>query len=84
MKTTIASIVFVVTATVSAVPTTNTYVAVTNDWYNGNWSNVYELALRLSRHVEFNYKAYEYFSQCFAAGIYKYVPKITARLGVLP
>ena len=44
MKTIIASIVFVVTATISAVPTTNTYVAVTNDWYNGNWSNVYELA----------------------------------------
>ena len=44
MKTTIASIVFAMTATVSAVPTTNTYVAVTNDWYNGNWSNVYELA----------------------------------------
>lgn len=31
-------------ATVCAIPTTNTYVAVTNDWYNGNWSNVYELA----------------------------------------
>ena len=44
MKRIIASIVLAVTATVGAVPTTNTYVSVTNDWYNGNWSNVYELA----------------------------------------
>ena len=44
MKTTIVSLVLTMAATVSAVPTTNTYVAVTNDWYNGNWSNVYELA----------------------------------------
>lgn len=27
-----------------AMPTENTYHAVTNDWYNGNWTNVYELA----------------------------------------
>ena len=30
--------------TVGATPTENTYHAVTNDWYNGNWTNVYELA----------------------------------------
>ena len=30
--------------TVCATPTENTYHAVTNDWYNGNWTNVYELA----------------------------------------
>ena len=27
-----------------ASPTENTYHAVTNDWYNGNWTNVLELA----------------------------------------
>ena len=30
--------------TVGATPTENTYHAVTNDWYNGNWTNVLELA----------------------------------------
>ena len=30
--------------TAGETPTENTYVAVTNDWYNGNWTNVYELA----------------------------------------
>ena len=30
--------------TVDATPTENTYAAVTNDWYNGNWTNVLELA----------------------------------------
>ncbi len=28
----------------SALPSTNTYVAVTNDWFNANFSNVLELA----------------------------------------
>ena len=30
--------------TADATPTKNTYAAVTNDWYNGNWTNVLELA----------------------------------------
>ena len=30
--------------TADAAPTENTYAAVTNDWYNGNWTNVLELA----------------------------------------
>ena len=30
--------------TADATPTENTYAAVTNDWYNGNWTNVLELA----------------------------------------
>ena len=29
---------------VVAVPSADNYHAVTNDWYNGNWTNVYELA----------------------------------------
>ena len=28
----------------SAMPSTNNFHAVTNDWYNGNFTNVYELA----------------------------------------
>ena len=46
MKTKLAFMIFAV-ATVfctQATPTENTYAAVTNDWYNGNWTNVYELA----------------------------------------
>ena len=32
------------TIALKAAPTENTYHAVTNDWYQGNWTNVYELA----------------------------------------
>lgn len=35
--------------TTYGIPSQNNFHAVTNDWYNGNWSNVYELAqLRLA------------------------------------
>ena len=44
MKKLIATALVVTAATAFAVPSDNTYHAVTNDWYQGNYSNVYELA----------------------------------------
>lgn len=43
-KTAIAATVFALTLRVNAAPTPNNYAAVTNDWYNGRWTNVMELA----------------------------------------
>ena len=51
MKRTTTSLVFaaVLAKIAFAVPSSNSFHAVTNDWYNGNFSNVYELAqLRLA------------------------------------
>ncbi len=39
-----AATAFAAMAVAVATPTANNYASVTNDWYNGNWSNVYELA----------------------------------------
>ena len=39
-----AATTLVLALSVHAVPTENTYAAVTNDWYNGRWTNVLELA----------------------------------------
>lgn len=44
MRIMIAVVAFAVIVAALATPSPNNYVAVTNDWYNGNWSNVYELA----------------------------------------
>ncbi len=45
MKIAITVVLTVALAFMSdATPTENTYAAVTNDWYNGNWTNVLELA----------------------------------------
>lgn len=45
MKIAITIVLMAVLAfTADAAPTENTYAAVTNDWYNGNWTNVLELA----------------------------------------
>ena len=45
MKIAITVVLMAVLAfTADATPTENTYAAVTNDWYNGNWTNVLELA----------------------------------------
>lgn len=45
MKSTITiAAVATLAFTAGATPTENTYAAVTNDWYNGNWTNVLELA----------------------------------------
>ena len=44
MKHTLASIIIALPAFALAVPSADTYHAVTNDWYQGNWTNVYELA----------------------------------------
>jgi hypothetical protein len=44
MKKLIAVALAATAATVFAVPSQNTYHAVTNDWYQGNYLNVYELA----------------------------------------
>ena len=45
MKTAITIVLIAALAfTADATPTENTYAAVTNDWYNGNWTNVLELA----------------------------------------
>jgi len=44
MKKLIAALLAVTAVAAFAVPSENTYHAVTNDWYQGNYSNVYELA----------------------------------------
>ena len=44
MKKLIATALVATAAAAFAVPSENTYHAVTNDWYQGNYSNVYELA----------------------------------------
>ena len=43
-KTVIAAIAAAASAAASAVPTADNYHAVTNDWWNGNYTNVCELA----------------------------------------
>ena len=49
MKRSIIAFVAIVAECAVAMPTSNNFHAVTNDWYNGNYSNVYELAqLRLA------------------------------------
>ena len=44
MKKLIAAALAATAIAAFAVPSQNTYHAVTNDWYQGNYSNVYELA----------------------------------------
>ena len=44
MKHTLASIILALPAFALATPSADNYHAVTNDWYQGNWTNVYELA----------------------------------------
>ena len=44
MKNTIAAIALSLSAFAWATPSSDNYAAVTNDWYQGNWTNVYELA----------------------------------------
>ena len=45
MKTAaIAAMTLALTMSAHAAPTENTYTSVTNDWYNGRWTNVLELA----------------------------------------
>lgn len=49
MKIQYALLTVVLTAVSHAAPSANCFSAVTNDWYRGNFSNVYELAqMRLS------------------------------------
>ena len=41
----LVTIMFVLAAVwCKGMPSTNTFAAVTNDWYNANFTNVYELA----------------------------------------
>ena len=44
MKNIIAAIALSLSAFAHAVPSLDNYASVTNDWYQGNWTNVYELA----------------------------------------
>ena len=44
MKNAIAATVLSLSALAHAAPSADNYHAVTNDWYQGNWTNVYELA----------------------------------------
>ncbi len=44
MKKTVIIAVAMLTECAFATPSSNNFHAVTNDWYNGNFSNVYELA----------------------------------------
>ncbi len=44
MKKTVIIAVAMLTECALATPSSNNFHAVTNDWYNGNFSNVYELA----------------------------------------
>ena len=44
MKKLIAALLAATAVAAFAVPSENNYHAVTNDWYQGNYSNVYELA----------------------------------------
>ena len=49
MKVLIIIVLAMLAECVVAIPSSNNFHAVTNDWYNGNYSNVYELAqLRLA------------------------------------
>ena len=44
MKSVIIAIVLMLSASALATPSADNYHAVTNDWYVGKWTNVYELA----------------------------------------
>ena len=44
MKGIIAAVAVSISAFALATPSGDNYASVTNDWYQGNWSNVYELA----------------------------------------
>ena len=44
MKKAIAVIAIALSASALAAPSADSYASVTNDWYQGNWTNVYELA----------------------------------------
>ncbi len=44
MKTLVGIIIVFVAVWCSGMPSINTFSAVTNDWYNANFTNVYELA----------------------------------------
>lgn len=44
MKNTIAAIALSLSAFAHAAPSADNYASVTNDWYQGNWTNVFELA----------------------------------------
>ena len=45
MKNAVAAIVLMISASALATPSADNFASVTNDWYNGNFSNVLELAL---------------------------------------
>ena len=44
MTNTIAAIALSLSAFAHAAPSADNYASVTNDWYQGNWTNVFELA----------------------------------------
>lgn len=44
MKNIIAAMALSLSAFAHATPSADNYASVTNDWYQGNWTNVYELA----------------------------------------
>ena len=44
MKNAIAATVLSLSALAHAAPSADNYASVTNDWYQGNWTNVFELA----------------------------------------
>lgn len=44
MKSIILIVLVLAAVRMNAAPSVNTYAAVTNDWYNANFTNVYELA----------------------------------------
>ena len=44
MKSVIIAIVLMLSASVMVTPSADNFASVTNDWYQGNWTNVYELA----------------------------------------
>ena len=49
MKNAIAAIIVSLSACAWSSPSADNYASVTNDWFQGNWTNVYELAqLRLA------------------------------------
>lgn len=44
MKKAIAAVIVALSMVARTAPSADNYASVTNDWYQGNWTNVYELA----------------------------------------
>ena len=44
MKKAIAAVIVALSMVARTAPSADNYASVTNDWYHGNWTNVYELA----------------------------------------